>query len=205
MAKPLVIARQSSAPKGFFGRILLGFMGRETKRFNADVLARLEVSEGDRVLEVGFGHGRTIDAAAGAVSGATFAGIDISADALRVAQRRCRRWIAAGRVELLTGDAAALPWGDESFSKALTVHTIYFWIEEPRPTEHPQRLDARSCTEPRPAPAGRVRGLARSTSPAIIGCAAQRLTRVHERLAVHVLVEDRKQREVTEPRVDKQL
>src|SRR5437762_2625618 len=112
MAKPLVIARQSSAPKGFFGRILLRFMGRETRRFNTEVLAAVNASDGDRVLEVGFGHGQTIDTAARAVPGATFAGIDISADALHVAQRRCRRWITAGRVELVAGDAAALPWAD---------------------------------------------------------------------------------------------
>jgi ubiquinone/menaquinone biosynthesis C-methylase UbiE len=140
MAKPLLIARQSSAPKGFFGRILLGFMGRETKRFNTDVLAALNVSDGDRVLEVGFGHGRTIDTAARAVPGATFAGVDISADALRVAQRRCKRWIASGRVELVAGDAAALPWADASFSKAFTVHTIYFWTDPSRCLDELRRV-----------------------------------------------------------------
>ena len=140
MAKPLVIARQSSAPKGLFGRVLLGFMGRETRRFNAEVLAAMNVSDADRVLEVGFGHGQTIDFAARAVPGATFAGIDISADALRVARRRCKRWIAAGRVELVAGDAVALPWPDESFSKALTVHTVYFWVDPSRCLDELRRV-----------------------------------------------------------------
>ena len=132
MTKPLVIARQSAAPSGFFGRLLLRFMARETTPFNAEVVRVLNVVDGDRVLEVGFGHGRTLDAVAGAVQGARFAGIDVSADALRVARRRCRRWIAEGRVELIAADAAQLPWPDESFTKAFSVHTIYFWPEPAR-------------------------------------------------------------------------
>jgi SAM-dependent methyltransferase len=32
-------------------------------------------------------------------------------------------------MDLRVGDAAGLPWDARSFSKALTVHTIYFWRE----------------------------------------------------------------------------
>src|SRR5262245_15052184 len=102
-------------------------MAGETSRFNREVLSVLDIASGDRVLEVGFGHGKTLATAAAGTPGATFAGLDISADALRVASARCRRPIAEGRIELQVGDAASLPWQAATFTKAFTVHTIYFW------------------------------------------------------------------------------
>jgi ubiquinone/menaquinone biosynthesis C-methylase UbiE len=126
--RPLAIAKQAASPSGFWGRLLLRVMARETTRFNNEILSMLGIEDTDRVLEVGFGHGRTL-ATAAAHTRATFAGVDISADALRVASRRCRGAIADGRMDLRVGDAAALPWEASSFSKAFTVHTIYFWTE----------------------------------------------------------------------------
>jgi ubiquinone/menaquinone biosynthesis C-methylase UbiE len=127
--RPLAIARQASAPSGLFGRLLLRIMARGTTPLNLEVLDALRIADGDRVLEVGFGHGKTLATAAASTPTATFAGIDVSADAVRVASRRCRNEIAAGRMELQLGDARALPWADASFAKAFTVHTIYFWSD----------------------------------------------------------------------------
>jgi len=126
MKRPLSIAKQAAAPSGFWGRLLLRVMARETTRFNNEIISMLWIEDADRVLEVGFGHGRTL-AAAAAQTRATFAGLDISTDALRVASASCRGAIADGRLDLRVGDAAILPWEASSFSKAFTVHTIYFW------------------------------------------------------------------------------
>jgi len=132
MQRPTFIARQAARPAGIVGRLLLRVMSLETSRFNAAVLDALAPSSGDRILEVGYGHGRTLAAAAQRAPDAWFSGIDLSSDAARVTARRCRM-LPAERLDLRVGDSAAMPWVDGSFDKVFSVHTIYFWSE---PSQH---------------------------------------------------------------------
>ena len=132
MRRPEFIARQAARPTGFFGRLLVRVMASETARFNRQVVQVVAPSPGERILEVGFGHGRTLAEAAVHTPSATFAGIDISADARRVAEARCRGLIEEGRIELRVGDSASLPWSDARFDKAFAVHTLYFWSDPQR-------------------------------------------------------------------------
>lgn len=102
-------------------------MALETATANQAALDLLQLTDADRVLEIGFGHGRTIERAAGRVPRGVVAGIDHAETMLRVARRRCAALIAAGRVQLHRGDSAHLPFHAASFDKALAVHTLYFW------------------------------------------------------------------------------
>jgi SAM-dependent methyltransferase len=132
MRRPSFIARQSGHPVGLVGRLLLGVMARETARFNADVLDALAPGDGEHILELGYGHGRTLAGAAGRARGARFSGIDIAPAAAHAAARRCRALIAAGRVDLRTGEGASLPWDAATFDAAFSVHTLYFWPDPAR-------------------------------------------------------------------------
>lgn len=140
MRRPSFIARQAGRPAGFVGRLLLRLMAKETSRFNAEVLDALAPHDGERVLEIGFGHGQTLLDAAGRAPGAHFAGIDVSATAEGAATRRCRALIDAGQLELKTGDAGAMPWDAATFDSALSVHTIYFWPEPAVPLAEVRRV-----------------------------------------------------------------
>lgn len=60
------------------------------------------------------------------------AGIDHSAVMVGVASQRNAEAIKAGRLELKVGDAAAVPYPDESFDIVFSLHSIYFW---PNPME----------------------------------------------------------------------
>jgi SAM-dependent methyltransferase len=46
---------------------------------------------------------------------------------VRLARRRLRRWIDAGRAEVGLGEARALPYPDGRFDAALAVHVLAFW------------------------------------------------------------------------------
>lgn len=129
MRRPAFIARQAGFPAGLLGRLLLGVMARETARFNAEILDVLTPGNGEHVLELGYGHGRTLSAAAARAPGARFSGIDVAPAAAKAATRRCHDLIAAGRLDLRTGDGASLPWEAGTFAAAFSVHTIYFWQE----------------------------------------------------------------------------
>jgi ubiquinone/menaquinone biosynthesis C-methylase UbiE len=107
-------------------------MAVETRALNDDVLRHLAVAPGERILEIGFGHGRTLERAAKASPGARFAGIDHAADMVVAVSRRARRLVQDGRLELRAGDSSALPWADATFDGGFAVHTIYFWDEPAR-------------------------------------------------------------------------
>jgi ubiquinone/menaquinone biosynthesis C-methylase UbiE len=129
MRRPEFIARQSRCPSGVLGRLIGLIMSYETAAANDEALRELAVEPGDRVLEIGFGHGRAIERVALLVPEGFVAGIDTSHEMLRMALRRCARLIERGRVRLARGDSAAIPYPDDCFDKAFSIHTIYFWRE----------------------------------------------------------------------------
>lgn len=137
MKRPEFIARQSKAPRGFLGWLIGSIMAEETKALNADVINTLQLAATDRVLEVGSGHGRTLLEAAKRLPAGQIVGIDISETMVRMAQRRCKRLIQEGRVQLEHGDSSQLTFPDCYFDKAFTVHTIYFWSN---PVDHLRQL-----------------------------------------------------------------
>jgi ubiquinone/menaquinone biosynthesis C-methylase UbiE len=125
--RPEFIARQSRCPSGFLGRVIGHVMSFETAAANDEALKALDLKPADRVLEVGFGHGRTIERAASMVPQGLVVGIDASEEMLQMATRRCRRLIDQDRVRLTLGDSAHLPYPDQFFDKGYAIHTIYFW------------------------------------------------------------------------------
>jgi|RhiMethySRZTD1v2_1073278.scaffolds.fasta_scaffold51561_5 ubiquinone/menaquinone biosynthesis C-methylase UbiE len=127
MRRPEFIAEQSRRPSGALGWLIGNIMSHETESLNSAALAALELRPDDRVLEVGFGHGKTIRKAAEIVTGGFVAGVDFSETMLGMARRRCTKFVATGRVRLELADSACLPFPDQHFDKAYSVHTLYFW------------------------------------------------------------------------------
>ena len=133
MRRPEFIARQSRCPTGWLGRLIARVMAVETAEANTQLLTLLELRATDHVLEIGFGHGRTIERVAALVPRGVVAGVDLSEDMVRMATQRMRPLIRAGRVELKLGDSAQLPYPDCRFDRVCSMHTLYFW---PDPLEH---------------------------------------------------------------------
>jgi SAM-dependent methyltransferase len=127
MRRPEFVARQGRRPEGWFGQLLALFMAWETRRENDAALRLLDIRPGDRVLEIGFGHGRSIAAAAKLTRGGLVTGVDFSPAMVRMARRRNRRGVIAGLVDLREADSTRLPFNNATFEKAYSVHTLYFW------------------------------------------------------------------------------
>jgi SAM-dependent methyltransferase len=132
MKRSTLIARQGRQPSGLLGHIVGRIMARETHAANLIALKMLDLAPDDRVLEVGFGHGRTLAAAARVVTSGRLAGVDPSDVMLQIARGRNAKALRAGRMELKSGTSECLPFADAPFNKAYAVHTIYFWA-------HPER------------------------------------------------------------------
>ncbi len=86
-------------------------IARSEDRFVQAGLRQLDVKEGEKVLEIGFGTGRAVLALASAVGGSgNVHGIDLSPGMLRVTQTKVEQARLSARVELRCADAAALPF-----------------------------------------------------------------------------------------------
>jgi ubiquinone/menaquinone biosynthesis C-methylase UbiE len=100
-------------------------MNRGNARANAFALDQLELQPTDKVLEIGFGGGVNIQGILD--QSALVVGVDRSRDAVTAADRRFRLARSRGRANFLLGEVESLPLADNSFTKAITVHTVYFW------------------------------------------------------------------------------
>ncbi|MGH7714833.1 MAG: class I SAM-dependent methyltransferase, partial [Vulcanimicrobiaceae bacterium] len=76
------------------------------------------LASGDRILDVGCGKGYLLYELTQVVPGIQIAGIDISAYGLEHAKEEVR-------AHLTLGDAAALPYGDESFDAVISLGTLH--------------------------------------------------------------------------------
>jgi SAM-dependent methyltransferase len=88
------------------------------------ILKELQLSADDRLLEVGCGGGAFLHEAL--KSGCTAAAIDHSPDMVRLARRQNAAAIEAGRLEIVEGDAASLPFADERFTAAVMTGVLGF-------------------------------------------------------------------------------
>lgn len=122
---PRFIAEQLSHPRGLRGWLVRRGMNRGNARANAFALHQLQLQPNDKVLEVGFGGGVNIERLLH--ESASLVGVDRSKDAVSAANRRFARERSQGRASFMLGEVEALPLADESCTKAVTVHTVYFW------------------------------------------------------------------------------
>jgi ubiquinone/menaquinone biosynthesis C-methylase UbiE len=132
MRRPEFIARQASCPTGLLGRFLVRIMAVETTAANEKTLELLSIQPHDHILEIGFGHGRTLTRAAAAASSGFVAGIDVSEDMVHTATRWNQQFITQGRIEVQCASSLQIPYPTQSFDRVYATHTLYFW-------EYPQR------------------------------------------------------------------
>jgi len=111
------------------GRIVEKGMSKRTAGYSKWTVSLLGIQPGSRVLEIGFGGGVSTQLAANEASEGFVAGIDHSRTMVRVASQRNAVAIRAGRIELKQGDAASIPYPDESFDVVFSLHSIYFWTD----------------------------------------------------------------------------
>jgi hypothetical protein len=60
MRRSINIARQAGKPEGWLGRLIAFIMSFETSKANKIALDLLEIQPNDKILEVGFAHGKVI-------------------------------------------------------------------------------------------------------------------------------------------------
>lgn len=127
MRRPIFIAKQARNAHGPLGRLIAFIMARETWGHNKRAMDALEIEACDHVLDIGCGPGRSIAALAALAPQGRIVGVDPSELMAAVAVGRNKALIKAQRAQVVIASAAALPFPDNAFDKALCVHVVYFW------------------------------------------------------------------------------
>jgi ubiquinone/menaquinone biosynthesis C-methylase UbiE len=122
-----LMTRQFSSPSGFFGKFIGNRMAKGNVYDARWTVSLLDIQPHDRILEIGFGPGVSTQIASGRASKGFVAGIDHSQTMVQAASQRNAVAIRSGLMELKHGDVSALPYPDESFDTAFSLHSIYFW------------------------------------------------------------------------------
>jgi ubiquinone/menaquinone biosynthesis C-methylase UbiE len=118
------VAEQARTPSGFFGRFIFWVMRHETAAENEATVQLLDLQPTHRVLEIGFGHGRTLATVASLVPDGLVAGVDPSEMMVRRAMSR-----SGSRIEVRQGQSSNLPFPPANFDRVFSVHTVYFWAD----------------------------------------------------------------------------
>jgi SAM-dependent methyltransferase len=122
------IAAQLRKPSGLFGRfVTVRLLNLANVPMNRLALEILQLQPDDHVLEVGFGGGDLIARMARIVTRGHITGVDFSIDALEVCRKRFNTLIKIGTIELQCASVESLPFDADTFAKACTANTIYFW------------------------------------------------------------------------------
>jgi len=121
------LTKQFGSPSGFFGKFIGNRMAKGNVYDARWTVSLLDIQPNDRILEIGFGPGVSTQLASEKASKGFVAGIDHSRTMVQAASQRNASAIQAGLMELKHGDVSALPYPDESFDTAFSLHSIYFW------------------------------------------------------------------------------
>jgi protein-L-isoaspartate O-methyltransferase len=123
------VVAQFAHPTGFWGGIVGFVMAHRPSNLerNEWAISLLDLQPADRVLEIGFGPGVTLQKMSEIVNHDVVWGIDHSDVMFRQASNRNQHAISAGRVKLVLTSVSQLPSFDGPFDKILDVNGFQFW------------------------------------------------------------------------------
>ena len=96
------------------------------------IVASLDIQPGDRVLEIGCGHGVAATLVCERLEGGCLTAVDRSAKMIEAAARRNAEYVAAGRAEFLVAKLEDLDLGERRFDKVFAVRVGLFHREPER-------------------------------------------------------------------------
>jgi cyclopropane fatty-acyl-phospholipid synthase-like methyltransferase len=117
-------------PRGLIGRITGKIMAMENKTLNEWTIRQLKIHSGDRILEVGYGPGYSIDYITDHYPEVHVDGIDVSKTMKDQATHRLDSEIEEGHVQLAAEDVSQAEFKQNYYHKVFTVNNYTLWEEK---------------------------------------------------------------------------
>jgi len=126
------IGQQFKKPSGLMGKIITNLMIKGNTPEYDHMIPDLEIKTGDRILEIGYGHGVGVDRIV-TDHDCTVTGIDFSELSYQTAGKRNRKHIENKKVELFYGDFLETDRLTGQYDTIFHLNVIYFWDQLDKP------------------------------------------------------------------------
>ncbi|MCQ2497358.1 MAG: class I SAM-dependent methyltransferase [Lachnospiraceae bacterium] len=120
------IGSQFGNPRGFVGKVCCLIMNIINKAMYKKTVALIDVKDGARVLDIGYGNGYLLKCL-NRKKNLELYGIDISEDMLAQATKKNKKAAEKGKLHLEIGDCCKLQYEDNMFAAVSSINTVYFW------------------------------------------------------------------------------
>ena len=124
-------AAQLRCPQGEVGEAFGQMMNLRNLPQIAGAFDTVQLHNGDRILETGCGNGGLLGYILSQAENLHYTGLEISPLMHAQAQAFNAPFIEAGLADYVLYGGGALPFADETFDKAVSVNTVYFWDNAP--------------------------------------------------------------------------
>jgi ubiquinone/menaquinone biosynthesis C-methylase UbiE len=122
-----LLARQLRKPGGWYGWRLGQRMARHHQPLYDWTLPMLPIASESRVLDIGCGSGVSTRLLAERACAGLVVGLDYASTMVQQARQTNAAAIRAGRVAMVQGSVAVLPFAGALFDVACAIETFYFW------------------------------------------------------------------------------
>lgn len=127
------IAAQLKKPIGESGVAMGNLMNDGNRAMNLTSYAKLELNEGEHLLEIGLGNGKFVPHVLSLQENIRYTAIDFSKTMVDEAILFNEKFIHQGNVSIVEGNIENIQFEDFTFDKVCTINTLYFW---PNPKEN---------------------------------------------------------------------
>ncbi|UED78503.1 class I SAM-dependent methyltransferase [Lysinibacillus sp. CD3-6] len=121
------LIEQAKHPNGLIGSIMLRIMNVAHRGMTSWLIESGAIKNGDIVLDIGCGGGKTIQALSRINHHGKIYGIDFSEQAIRNATKVNKKDVASGKVIVKQASVSNIPYPDAYFDKIIACQTHYFW------------------------------------------------------------------------------
>ncbi|XP_033628998.1 demethylmenaquinone methyltransferase-like [Asterias rubens] len=124
------VGRNLRKPSGSLtGAVVKRLIKNKNAYLEHNAVRRCHLESHHHILEVGFGPGIGLKAACEIIKDGKVYGIDYSKEMLADVTKSLQSEIASGRLQVVFGDAASLPYSDTLMDRIFHCNCFYFWPE----------------------------------------------------------------------------
>ena len=134
------VAAQLRKPAGEDGLKMALMMNDSNKIISMAAYEHLKISDNDHILEIGMGNGAFVPHILGQASNVRITGVDYAETMVGEAIKLNKELVEAGKAEFHHAGIHEIPSEESTFTKIVTVNTMYFWDDPVRDLKELHRV-----------------------------------------------------------------